>query len=163
MKEPETIVTQTSIRLRIDGTPVQQGSMNAYIRGGKAILVHAKNKALTLWRDKITRQTRAEAVRAGWALPLDEPINVFVVFYMPRPKTVKRALPSTKPDLDKLLRAVGDGLGNGIVKDDSRIVGWYVEQFYDDDGQGPRIEMRITREPGLKPSIGIWTDQTVPF
>lgn len=152
-----------SVSLRVDGVPVQQGSMNAYIRGGRAVLVHAKNKALALWRDKVAVETRAAALAAGWELPLDEPVKVFVVFYMPRPKTVKRALPSAKPDLDKLLRAVGDGLGNGIVKDDSRIVGWYVEEFYDDDGEGPRIEMRLTREPGLKPSIEIWTNQTVPF
>lgn len=152
-----------SVSLRVDGVPVQQGSMNAYIRGGRAVLVHAKNKALGAWRDKVAVETQAAALAAGWELPLDEPVTVFVVFYMPRPKSVKRALPSTKPDLDKLLRAVGDGLGNGIVKDDSRIVGWYVEEFYDDDGQGPRIEMRLTREPGLKPSLEIWTNQTVPF
>lgn len=152
-----------SVSLRVDGVPVQQGSMNAYIRGGRAVLVHAKNKALALWRDKVATETRAAALAAGWELPLDEPVKVFVVFYMPRPKTVKRALPSTKPDLDKLLRAVGDGLGDGVVKDDSRIVGWYVEEFYDDGRDGPCAEIRLMREPGLKPSIEIWTNQTVPF
>lgn len=46
---------------------------------------------------------------------------------MPRPQSVsqsKRALPIVPPDLDKLIRAVGDGIGqSGLIwGDDSQIV-----------------------------------------
>jgi Holliday junction resolvase RusA-like endonuclease len=54
-----------------------------------------------------------------------------VAFYLPKPKTVDRQLPSVSPDLDKLIRAVGDSLtDSGVVIDDSRIVRISARKLY---------------------------------
>ena len=46
-------------------------------------------------------------------------------------KTVDRQLPSVSPDLDKLIRAVGDSLtDSGVVTDDSRIVRISARKLY---------------------------------
>ena len=57
---------------------------------------------------------------------------------MERPKSVRqkdRALPIVAPDLDKLVRAVGDGVGQSgfIWGDDSQIVEIVARKFYADD------------------------------
>lgn len=59
-------------------------------------------------------------------------------FYLERPKSVKvsdRALPIVPPDLDKLVRGVGDGIGQSglIYGDDSQIVEILARKFYADD------------------------------
>jgi Holliday junction resolvase RusA-like endonuclease len=60
---------------------------------------------------------------------------------MPRPKTVpfaKRAWPIVPPDLDKLVRGVGDGIGqSGLIwGDDSQIIEILATKTYA-DGREP--------------------------
>ena len=57
---------------------------------------------------------------------------------MERPKTVKQAkrpLPIVPPDLDKLVRGVGDGIGQSemIWGDDSQVVELVARKFYADE------------------------------
>jgi len=57
--------------------------------------------------------------------PWDGPAAVRVVFYLRKPKEPHcNTSPDTKPDLDKLLRALGDALEGSVVTQDSRIVEW---------------------------------------
>ena len=75
------------------------------------------------------------------------PIRLEVDFYLARPKSVsigKRAKPIVPPDLDKLLRAVGDGIGQSemIWGDDSQIVEMYGSKSYADD-RDPGAIIRI--------------------
>lgn len=63
--------------------------------------------------------------------PIDEPCEAVINFYLPKPKTVDRALPTVPPDLDKLVRAVFDSLKDaGVVADDSRIVRVSARKLY---------------------------------
>ena len=53
---------------------------------------------------------------------LDGPLTFNAVFYLTRPKTVKRALPTAKNDLDKIIRSTWDALTqSGLIADDGRI------------------------------------------
>ena len=75
-------------------------------------------------------------------------------FFLPRPATVKlskRALPIVPPDVDKLARALLDGLGQGlngkvgdgvIYGDDSQVVELLARKFYADD-RAPGADIRI--------------------
>lgn len=144
-----------SINVTVEGTPVPQGSMRAYVRGGKPVIVHDKPELKT-WRDKIRLTVYAEAKRQGVQLPLGKnknPVGVEAAFYFKRPKTVKKGkkLVSVKPDLDKLLRAVGDALGEPgayqIIENDSRIVYIRGGKYYTDDK--PRLILSIEEEVWL--------------
>ncbi len=106
------------VRLDIPGTPVPQGSKTAFVVGGRAVLAEA-NKRLKPWREHVARVARAQA----GGFEFTGPVAVTLLFLFERPKSVKRALPSVKPDLDKLVRAIFDGLtAAGVWTDDALVV-----------------------------------------
>jgi crossover junction endodeoxyribonuclease RusA len=99
------------ITFQVDGQPVPQGSMKV-INGH---VIHAKGSELAAWRSAI-------ALREAGAKPHIEPVEIDMIFTMARPKTVNRPEPSVAPDLDKLVRAVLDGLTAIAYRDDGQVV-----------------------------------------
>lgn len=110
----------TSFECFIEGIPKPQGSYTYY---GKGKIVPV-SKDLKAWRSKI-KTTAINTLHAmGKPTPLfdDEPVSVRFDFIIPRPKTVKRALPHVRPDLDKYVRAANDALTMaGVFKDDGQV------------------------------------------
>lgn len=100
------------------GTPIPQGSKTAYVRGGRAVLVEA-NKKLPDWRKAVI-----EAASEAFSGELfDKPVKVDITFFMPRPAKPKwLQYPASKPDLDKLVRAVFDALTGIVWVDDALAV-----------------------------------------
>lgn len=124
------------------GTPVPQGSKNAYVRGGRAVLVDA-NPQLKAWRAQVRAAAAAAVEDAGWET-LDEPCRVHLGFTMPAPKRPRWDVPAVKPDLDKLTRAVFDALTDaGVWKDDSRVVSMEVTKKYEDDEAVPGVWVEV--------------------
>lgn len=122
----------------IPGQPQPQGSTKAYIRGGRAVIT-TTNTNLKPWR-----AVAAERIRNAHTGPaLDCPVAITACFYLTRPKTPKFDRPATKPDLDKLVRAVGDALtDSGAIVDDSRIVSITAEAHWVLHGQtGPGVSL----------------------
>lgn len=121
---------QRVLSFRVLGTPIPQGSMNAYARGGRVIVTHSKSHALKTWRTLIAQVAKTTTTR-----PLEGPVTAEILFTLPRPKAhyrtgrhagkVKPTAPiehTKKPDLDKLTRAVLDALTqSGIIRDDAQI------------------------------------------
>ena len=105
-------------------------------------LVEAQSANLKKWRKAIADACQPfyrENIHLG-------PVRLEVDFFLERPKTVtqaKRPLPIVPPDLDKLIRAVGDGIGQGadtgktgdgmIWGDDSQVVELVARKFYADE------------------------------
>jgi Holliday junction resolvase RusA-like endonuclease len=113
------------VSLSVIGDPASQGS-HAIMQGR---IVQVNSKKHKAWRNAIT-QTALATLPADWQ-PIDEPCELIVNFYMPKPASVKRSLPTVSPDLDKLIRAVGDSLtDSGVVVDDSRIVRISARKLY---------------------------------
>jgi Holliday junction resolvase RusA-like endonuclease len=113
------------VSLSVTGNPASQGS-HAIMYGRIVQVNSSKHKA---WRKAIVQEAIA-TMPDDWQ-PIDEPCELIVNFYLPKPKTVDRQLPSVSPDLDKLIRAVGDSLtDSGVVTDDSRIVRISARKLY---------------------------------
>jgi Holliday junction resolvase RusA-like endonuclease len=113
------------VSLSVTGDPASQGS-HAIMHGRIVQVNSSKHKA---WRKAIVQEAIA-TLPNDWQ-PIDEPCELIVNFYLPKPKTVDRQLPSVSPDLDKLIRAVGDSLtDSGVVIDDSRIVRISARKLY---------------------------------
>ena len=113
------------------GIPAPQGSKQAFVRGKRAVLVEM-SKALPRWRAAVTEAARAEHDGP----PLDGPLAVWITFYLPRPKSVparRRPYPTVTPDLDKLARAVLDGITDArLWTDDARVVDLTITKRYQD-------------------------------
>jgi Holliday junction resolvase RusA-like endonuclease len=113
------------VSLSVTGNPASQGS-HAIMYGRIVQVNSSKHKA---WRKAIVQEAIA-TLPDDWQ-PINEPCELIVNFYLPKPKTVDRQLPSVSPDLDKLIRAVGDSLtDSGVVTDDSRIVRISARKLY---------------------------------
>lgn len=128
-----------TLHLHIPGEPRPQGSKKAFVRGRRAVLVEA-NPGLKAWRTTITLHARKHAgTYTG-----ERPLNVTYRFYLTRPKSVRRWLPWVKPDLDKLLRAVNDGIGDAKVwDDDGRITTITATKQYATPDQPPGVTVTI--------------------
>ena len=118
-------MSETNFTISVNGDPASQGSHA--IMNGRIVQVNSKKHKA--WRTAIV-QACIESLPADW-VPLDEPVELIVNFYMSKPASVKRSLPSVAPDLDKLIRSVGDALAiGGVYADDSRIVRISARKLY---------------------------------
>lgn len=117
------VVTLETVEFVVLGDPIPQGSMR-HIGRGRMV---SDNPKLKGWRQRVTASAQA-ALGPGWT-PWDGPVAMDLVITLPRPKSApktKVTFPATKPDLDKLMRAIGDSLcpktGFKTLQEDSRIV-----------------------------------------
>lgn len=114
----------TLAQFEVIGLPAPQGSKSAVVRGGRAIMVEGKTDGQrakhTSWRDSVAAAAR-EAAPSGE--PLSGPLQIDVLFRMPRPASRPKSHHGwhvTMPDKDKLLRATFDALQvGGLVANDS--------------------------------------------
>ena len=124
----------------ICGEPAPQGSKTAFVRGRRAVLVETSKK-LPAWRKQIEDTARREYEGE----PIDQPVRVAVDFFMPKPQKPRFDMPATAPDLDKLCRAIGDGLEKGgVLRNDSRIVHWEARKHYADTPEEMGVHITIT-------------------
>ena len=131
------------ISFTVFGIPQTQGSMRSMRSNttGRVVTLHAKSNALKAWRHAVGFEAK-KAMEGGFAAP--GPIAIAVDFYLPKPKRCKRLLPHVKPDLDKLVRAIGDALAQVIYVDDGQIVELFARKLY---GSPPRAEIMVDRKP----------------
>lgn len=134
-------MTRESMRLRVYGHPRPQGSKR-YVGNGRFI----EASDVKPWRLAIAREVFQEWMRTGDDRPFTEPVIVEAVFYMPRPKSVRRFWPAVAPDLDKLCRGLGDGLSvdSNCISDDSLIVAWRATKVYAPTPAEAGVSFRIT-------------------
>ena len=116
--------------LTVMGDPAPQGSKR-YLGNGRFIEASPKIPA---WRQSISLAVADAHEATNDSTPFAGPVTVVTTFYLRRPKTVKRALPSVVPDLDKLERGLWDGLSqSGAWVDDCQVVMSLSSKVYADD------------------------------
>jgi Holliday junction resolvase RusA-like endonuclease len=113
------------VSFSITGDPASQGS-HAIMQGR---IVQVNSKKHKAWRTAIVNEVIA-TLPPDWE-PIDGPCELIVNFYMAKPASVKRSSPSVAPDLDKLVRSIGDALAiAGVYTDDSRITRISARKLY---------------------------------
>lgn len=127
------------IKFFVEGTPAPQGSKVSY---GKGQMVESSKK-LKPWRDRVTVVAKTRVLDE----PMDGHLRLIVNFYLPAPlKSKFGSRPAGTPDLDKLVRAVGDALtASKLIKDDARIVSLIAHKHWTLDTPG--AEITIERLP----------------
>jgi crossover junction endodeoxyribonuclease RusA len=101
-------------------------------------VLHSQGSALAVWRSTI-----GFAAKLAGAQVSDRPIEMTLVFIMPKPKTVKRTHPTVPPDLDKLVRGVLDALTHICYADDAQVVSVNAHKIY---GTSPGVEVRLAEK-----------------
>ena len=94
-----------------------------HIGGGR--MIASNDKKLKAWRDQIALSVAIERNNLGNLLTFDGAVRLEIKFCVERKKAAaKRTYPTTPYDLDKLCRAVGDGISvnTDLVANDSQIV-----------------------------------------
>jgi crossover junction endodeoxyribonuclease RusA len=86
-----------------------------FIRPG--VMIHSRAEDLALWRADIARNAKLNGYN-----PVAGGVAVEINFIFLRPKSVSREMPWVKPDLDKLIRAILDGLTGVAYEDDCQVV-----------------------------------------
>lgn len=125
------------IRLEVIGTPKPQGSKSAFQHKttGKVVMTDGKTPgtraAFKSWREGVAAEARSYQKTHRLEL-VDEPVSVVITFRMPRPKSKPKRVvhPAVKPDLDKLVRAVLDGIKGTVLFDDSRVINLAASKVY---------------------------------
>ena len=129
------------MEIRVFGDPAPQGSKTAVVRGGKAVMFESSKK-LPLWRETVL--FTAKMVMADYPAPMEGPLKAVMYFFLEPPQKLNRSRPTTKPDLDKLVRAVCDGLvDGGVLQDDSQIVTLYAHKHYANDDEAPGVAITL--------------------
>jgi crossover junction endodeoxyribonuclease RusA len=142
-----------NLTLEVFGRPAPQGSKR-YIggsakQGGRFI---EASKYLPAWRKAVTQAALEAMADVVWET-VEGPVELEVTFFLERPTTVKktaRPYPVKPPDIDKMIRAIGDSLTDaGVWQDDAQVVRVIAAKFYDDDHK-PGAVIQIT------PIVSVW-------
>lgn len=140
-----------SISIRVVGEPGPQGSKRHV---GHGVMVESSKK-VGPWRETVAAACHNAAIEQNWQ-QTDGPVMLEIDFYLLRPRGHFRKdgtltpsapyAPHRKPDLDKLLRATGDGItdSNCIYTDDARIVVVSAKKLYAPPGIELGAQIRIS-------------------
>jgi Holliday junction resolvase RusA-like endonuclease len=125
--------TRSDLAFDVPGRPVPQGSKGAYFnrRTGRTNIVET-TRGLRAWRDVVTATAMHHAKQAGWRTP-DRHVGLFVVlgFVLPSPVRMRGDGATTRPDLDKLTRAVFDAMTDAhIWHDDAQVTACIATKRY---------------------------------
>lgn len=157
------------------GNPITKGSGNAIATG---VYAHKNGESLKRWEQAIEDAFAALYRTPDWE-PLNVPLILDAVFTVPRPTSLPKGrlyYPDARPDLDKLLRAAGDGISKtrtdrikhgpnaykehfNLVREDGRIVEEHTYKTYPRpyhthpaalDVPGVQIRVRVAPDPNTK-------------
>jgi crossover junction endodeoxyribonuclease RusA len=135
------------VKLVVYGQPIPQGSSRAFVpRGWKRPIITADNVRTKPWRQAIIEASR-EWVDEHGPWPREMSLALNVAFFVRRPPSApkRRGEPTTKPDLDKLVRAVGDALTDaGVWVDDAQVIATTARKAY---AGGPRDPLGAAGPP----------------
>ncbi len=144
------------MRFFVAGDPVAQGSKKAMVSHstGRAMMLDSNRTKLHAWRELVA--SYAGVAMAGRDL-LDGPVSMSCIFWFTRPKKHYRTgkyshllrddapvYKGSAPDLDKLLRAIGDALTGVVYTDDARVATWQASKRWAIGGNPAGVEIEIT-------------------
>ena len=133
----------------VAGVPQPQGSkVPGLTKDGRPYMREAA-KGLKKWRQAVAWEATRQCTEIIWSAP----VALHCTFFFPRPKSHFRAngsvkpqfasvLKTSRPDVDKMLRAIGDACSGILWRDDAQIA----------DGHG--LKYWTLEEPGVL--VRVW-------
>jgi crossover junction endodeoxyribonuclease RusA len=127
--------------IQVNGLPAPQGSKRHV---GNGVMVES-SKAVKPWREAVRSETQ-RIMDTGAAFGPQVPVCIDLTFWLPRPRSLPKRIeyPVKRPDLDKLTRAVLDGIvSGGAVADDSQVICLVISKHFAGDGRPPGCRIVI--------------------
>lgn len=126
----------------VDGQATPQGSLTPFIHHATGKVVAPQKQAVRIWRDTVATAAR----HAYTGDPTDAAVQVRLTFELARPRShygtgrntgqLKASAPLrcvTRPDLDKLTRAIFDACTGVIWCDDSQVIDLTASKSWTDE------------------------------
>lgn len=113
-----------TLRFTVYGVAQPQGSARGFVpKGWKRAVITSDNPQNKGWRQLVAEGASRALAEQGAGL-IETPVCLRVAFYLPRPKSLPKRVAAhvKRPDLDKLLRSVGDALTRVVWVDDAQLV-----------------------------------------
>lgn len=125
------------------GIPAPKGSKRAYpyrrSDGTVGVSLVEASRKLVPWREAV--RTEVLIAKTRGAPMYSGPVHVELMFFLPRPKRPRSTFPITRPDLDKLARAVLDELTGVLISDDSIVVELWLAKRYARHTPGVKVHL----------------------
>lgn len=133
------------MRFFVAGEPKPKGSTKAfYIKKLERTVTTETNKGTKYWSSRVATEAQAQSAKDGTFFDRNCPLEVHLNFVLPRPKSAKKNAQAIKrPDLDKLIRAVLDGMTGVLYDDDSQVVRIVTEKRLADGSERHGVEVTI--------------------
>ena len=144
------------LAFRVIGDPKPKGSKTTGVAKNGMRYVRESNDGTMKWVSTVraaSRRVMGHEVPSHQRPPSTGPVKVDLLFHMKRPKnhyasdgSLKWWAPlwhQTRPDADKLVRAVLDGLQPYVLKDDSQAASLKVNKCYVPLGMEPGVMIEI--------------------
>lgn len=132
------------IAFTVYGLPQAKGSTKSWVHKSTGrVVTTSTSKGLRSWHQEVAHE--AMRVKPPGPLP-DGPIEVRMEFLMRKPKKFAKRCPAwhtTRPDLDKLERAVLDALTGILYLDDAQVCSVNKTKTY--ASQSPGVIVRVVR------------------
>ncbi len=147
----ETGEAEDEICFFVAGDPQPKGSTRSfYVKKIERVVTTTTNKNTKQWQLRIA--TEAQHANESRSISFFTPdkdcgYEVEANFLFARPKSLpKRVRTNTKrPDLDKLVRALLDGLADILLPDDSQVISITAAKRYIEPGETPGAEIVVRR------------------
>ena len=138
------------ISVDVVGVPVAQGSIKRTPFG----VAYSNDKELKSWRHSVICELVA-AKTEGWEIDCAFAVSCEFRFMRPKAhfgkKGLRKSAPqykTTKIDLDKGMRAIGDAIEqSGLIRNDSQIIHWIASKRYCDTGESPGASITLSSQP----------------
>ena len=138
------------ISVDVVGVPVAQGSIKRTPFG----VAYSNDKELKSWRHSVICELVA-AKTEGWEIDCAFAVSCEFRFMRPKAhfgkKGLRKSAPqykTTKIDLDKGMRAIGDAIEqSGLIRNDSQIIHWAASKRYCETGESPGASITLSSQP----------------
>jgi len=143
--------TDDEICFFVAGDPQPKGSTRSfYVKKIERVVTTTTNKNTKQWQLRIA--TEAQHANESRQLSFFRPDKDFgyeveALFLFSRPKSLSKKIKANtkRPDLDKLVRALLDGLADILLPDDSQVTSIKAAKRYIEPGETPGAEIRLRR------------------
>ncbi|MEM2944428.1 MAG: RusA family crossover junction endodeoxyribonuclease [Methanomassiliicoccales archaeon] len=139
------------IEFFVCGDPKPQGSTRSYYlkKIDKVVTIHG-NKDTRRWQLRIASEAQHANERRNFSFYSPDPnlgYEVEAEFIFQRPKSLpkKISLNTRRPDVDKLVRTVLDGLAKVLIPDDSQVVAIRTLKRYAVENESPGVRITVRR------------------